>query len=157
MPCSPVVQLVGITKTYGNGPVLKEINLDLYPGQVLGVIGANGSGKTTAMRILSGGLRADSGEIRINQRPVNFESPADAIAQGIRMLPQFLELYPSLSIVENIFIGQEIVRRWHFPRLMAWRAMRTTASSLAASEAVRSRAKARIRRGKRAYAVRECL
>lgn len=130
MPARLVAQLVGVSKTYSNGPVLNDINLDLFEGQILGLTGANGSGKTTAMKILAGELRPDTGAVRIGGGAVQLASSADAIASGIRMLPQFLELYDSLSIVENIFIGQEITRRWQYPKIMAWGRMRIAAAML---------------------------
>jgi ABC-type sugar transport system ATPase subunit len=109
---------------------LDEVSVDLFPGEILGLVGANGSGKTTLASILSGKMTPDSGEIWVQGNPVSFGSPADAVASGVRILPQHLELYPSMSILENIFIGQEMTRSFPLLRLMAWARMREVAKTL---------------------------
>src|ERR1017187_616678 len=82
------------------------------------------------MSILCGNILPDSGEIWMEGRSVSFESTADAVAQGVRMLPQHLELYPTMSILENIFVGQEITRSFPFPGMMAWAKMKDAAKAL---------------------------
>ena len=124
------IGLTNISKTFGGLVAVDDLNLDLFPGQIIGLVGANGSGKTTLMNILCGNLHPDTGGIWILENPVKFNSTSDAISHGIRMLPQNLEIYESLSVLENIFIGQEITRNIWFPRLVAWKKMEKTAEKL---------------------------
>lgn len=116
---SPTIRLKNISKTFDDLVALDRVTLNLFPGELLGVIGPNGSGKTTLMNILCGYLMPDSGEIWVRDRRITFRSANDSISRGIRMLPQSLEIYPSLSVLENIFIGQELTRKIRLPRLMA--------------------------------------
>lgn len=126
----PFARLVDVTKSYANTLALDRVSLDIFPGEVLGVVGANGSGKSTLMSILCGNHIPESGGVWVDSRPVVFNSTADAILHGIRILPQHLELYPSLNILENIFLGQEMTRGFGFARLMAWRKMSSAAKGL---------------------------
>ncbi len=130
MTREPIARLTNITKTYGDTVALDDVSVDLFPGEILGLVGANGSGKTTLASILSGNMLPDSGEIWVQGSPVSFGSTADAVACGVRILPQQLELYPSMSILENIFIGQEMTRSFPFLRMMAWAKMREAAKTL---------------------------
>src|ERR1035438_10915946 len=99
----PIARLVNIRKSYGDTLALDGANLDLYPGEILGLVGPNGSGKTTLTSILSGNLEPDSGEVWVGGCRVSFESPADAIKCGIRNLPQAPEIYRS----EERRVGKE--------------------------------------------------
>ncbi len=117
---------------YGDTLALDNVSVDLFPGEILGLVGANGSGKTSLASILSGKMHPDSGEIWVEGSHVSFGSTADAVARGIRILPQHLELYPSMSILENVFIGQEIIRTFPLVRLMAWAKMREATKTLLA-------------------------
>lgn len=126
----PNARLVNVVKSYGETLALDHVNLDLHSGEVLGLIGPNGSGKTTLTNILCGSLKPDSGEIWVDGRQVCFESPADAIRVGIRSLPQHLEIYPAMSVLENIFIGQEISRGCPFFHMMDWAKMEHISRSL---------------------------
>ena len=76
------------------------------------LLGENGAGKSTLMKILSGAYRKDAGEIRINGQPVDIRSPRDALALGIRVIYQELNLVPQLSVAENIFLGAAADARW---------------------------------------------
>jgi ABC-type sugar transport system ATPase subunit len=126
----PIARLVNIRKSYGDTLALDGANVDLYPGEILGLVGPNGSGKTTLTSILSGNLEPDSGEVWVGGCRVSFESPADAIACGIRNLPQAPEIYPSLSVLENIFAGQEISRGLLVFRTMDWAKMERASKAL---------------------------
>ena len=80
----------------------------MLPAEILGVIGDNGAGKSTLIRALAGAVVPDQGEIRFQGRPVRFTSPVDARDAGIETVHQTLALSPSLSIVDNLFMGREL-------------------------------------------------
>lgn len=102
---SPVVSMDMITKTFPGVKALDEVKLDLYPGQVTALVGENGAGKSTTVKILTGIYRTDGGTIRIDANPVTFTSPNDAAAVGITAIHQETVLFDELSVAENIFIG----------------------------------------------------
>jgi len=122
--------MIDIRKAYGDTLALDHVNLEIFAGQILGIVGPNGSGKSTLIGILNGTLTPDAGSIIIDQKEVSFASPADALACRIRSLPQSLELYPSLSVLENIFVGQELAFGKSFVRTMNWTKMAAAASTL---------------------------
>ena len=107
----PLVQARGLVKRYGRVTALDHADFDLYPGEILAVIGDNGAGKSSLIRALSGALVPDAGEIRLEGRPVAFRSPLDAQAAGIETVYQTLALSPSLSIADNMFLGRELRRQ----------------------------------------------
>ncbi len=100
-----------ILKTYGGIQALRGVTLDLHYGETLGLVGENGAGKSTLMKILSGIEMPDagSGEILFEDRPIRINSPHQAQAFGIAMIPQELLLVPQMTVVENIFLGREKV------------------------------------------------
>lgn len=104
----PVLKARGINKRYGHVVALDNADFDLYPGEVLAVIGDNGAGKSTLIKALSGAIQVDSGEIRLNGEPINFDSPLAARRAGIETVYQTLALSPALSITDNMFMGREI-------------------------------------------------
>jgi general nucleoside transport system ATP-binding protein len=99
------VQMVGITKQFGPLIANNKVDFELRKGEVHALLGENGAGKTTLMRILYGLYKADSGEVRVNGKPVQINSPKDAIANGIGMVSQHFTLVPPLSVAENIVLG----------------------------------------------------
>ncbi len=99
------VQMIGITKRFGNLVANDNINFDLGPGEIHALLGENGAGKTTLMRILYGLYRADEGEILVNNEPVNILSPKDAIKVGIGMVTQHFTLVPPMTVAENVVLG----------------------------------------------------
>ncbi len=99
------VQMKNITKRFGNLVANGSINFDLKQGEIQALLGENGAGKTTLMRILYGLYRADSGEIFINGKPVQINSPRDAINNGVGMVTQHFTLVPPLTVAENIVLG----------------------------------------------------
>ncbi len=105
-----VLQLKGITKRFGGVAANDKVDLSVEEGQVHCIIGENGAGKSTAMNILYGLLRPDAGEILLRGSKVEFHSPKDAIRRGIGMVHQEFMLVPSLTALENIFLGFEITR-----------------------------------------------
>ncbi|MCW5708198.1 sugar ABC transporter ATP-binding protein [Shinella sp.] len=100
-----LVEMTGIGKSFGRVAVLSDVSLRVDEGKVVALLGANGAGKSTLMKILSGNYTRDAGEIRIDGRPADFRAPADAIAGGIRLLPQELSIFPDLTVAENIMLG----------------------------------------------------
>ena len=104
----PVLFARGLVKRYGRVTALDGADFDLMPGEILAVIGDNGAGKSTLIKALSGALRPDEGEIRLDGKPVNFGSPIEARHAGIETVYQNLALSPALSIADNMFLGREI-------------------------------------------------
>ena len=102
---SPVVAMDMITKTFPGVKALDEVKLELYPGQVTALVGENGAGKSTTVKILTGIYSPDGGTIRIDDKPVVFASPNDAAAAGITAIHQETVLFDELSVAENIYIG----------------------------------------------------
>jgi fructose transport system ATP-binding protein len=104
---TPVLQAKGITKRYGRVTAIEDSDLELYPGEILAVIGDNGAGKSSLIKALSGALIPDSGEIRLDGEPVVFRTPMDARAAGIETVYQTLAVAPGLDIADNLFLGRE--------------------------------------------------
>src|SRR5262245_4860076 len=102
---APALEMRGIRKAFPGVVALDGVDLTLYPGEVHVLLGENGAGKSTLMKILSGAYRKDSGDILIGGRDANIQSPRDALARGIRIIYQELNLVPHLSVAENIFLG----------------------------------------------------
>ncbi|WP_417258466.1 sugar ABC transporter ATP-binding protein [Celeribacter sp.] len=102
---SPVVSMDAITKTFPGVKALDQVNLDLYAGQVTALVGENGAGKSTTVKILTGIYKTDGGTIRIDGGPVFFGSPKDAAYAGITAIHQETVLFDELSVAENIYIG----------------------------------------------------
>jgi ribose transport system ATP-binding protein len=106
----PVLEMRGIRKAFPGVVALDGVDLTLEAGAVHMLLGENGAGKSTLMKILSGAYTKDAGDIRINGRAVEIRSPRDALALGIRVIYQELNLVPHLSVAENIFLGAAPVR-----------------------------------------------
>ena len=107
---APVLVARGLTKRYGKVTAMEGCDFDLMPGEILAVIGDNGAGKSTMIKALSGALRPDSGEIRLNGKTVTFNSPIQARAYGIETVYQTLAMLPALSIADNLFMGRELLK-----------------------------------------------
>lgn len=125
-----LVELTNLSKKFGDIVAIDRVDLELFSGEIVGLVGANGSGKSTLVNILFGNIIPDTGRISVLGTQSKFKSTNDAISLGIRMLPQNVELYKSLNVLENIFIGQELTVHFGFLRLMAWKKMEKTARSL---------------------------
>ena len=104
----PILSARGLTKRYGRVTALDQCDFDLYPGEVLAVIGDNGAGKSTLIKALCGAVVPDEGEIRLEGQPVQFTNPMQARNAGIETVYQNLALSPALSIADNMFMGREI-------------------------------------------------
>jgi fructose transport system ATP-binding protein len=107
---TPVLEARGLVKRYGQVTALDGADFELYPNEILAVIGDNGAGKSTMIKILSGAVIPDEGEILLDGKPVHFRGPLDARRHGIETVYQDLALAPALTIAENIFLGREIRR-----------------------------------------------
>ncbi|MGD2200852.1 MAG: ATP-binding cassette domain-containing protein, partial [Candidatus Bathyarchaeota archaeon] len=107
----PAVELIDITKKFPGVIANDKIHFSAEKGEIHGLLGENGAGKTVLMSILYGLYTPDEGTIRIDGEPVEMESPATAISHGIGMVHQHFMLVPSLTVAENIILGREPGRR----------------------------------------------
>jgi ABC-type sugar transport system ATPase subunit len=107
----PFVTARNVSKRFGALTALSGVDLDIYAGEVLALLGDNGAGKSTFIKVLAGAHGASDGEIRIEGEPVSFASPQDAAERGIATIYQELALSENLSIAENVFLGRELVTR----------------------------------------------
>jgi len=104
-----VLEVKGVTKSFGPLSVLRGIDLVLHSGEVLGLVGDNGAGKSTLVKILSGYSPQDSGRLFVKGQEVHFKSVEDASAHGIETVYQDLALIPQLPVFENLFLNHEIL------------------------------------------------
>ncbi len=104
----PILTARNVVKRYGRVTALDRTDFDLYPGEVLAVIGDNGCGKSSLIKALSGAVQIDEGEIRLEGKPIHFTSPMQAREAGIETVYQTLALSSALSITDNLFMGREI-------------------------------------------------
>ena len=109
---APILSLKGISKSFGPIDVLHNINLDLRAGEALCLLGDNGAGKSTVIRLLSGVHTPTSGTIELDGRPVTFASPREASDLGIATVHQFGGTFPLMSIGRSFFVGVEPVKGW---------------------------------------------
>jgi fructose transport system ATP-binding protein len=108
---APILEAQGLVKSYGQVVALDGADIELYPGEILAIIGDNGAGKSTLIKALSGAIHPDDGEISLDGEPVHFRSPRDARRAGIETVYQDLAVAPALDIASNIFLGREVRRR----------------------------------------------
>ncbi len=107
----PIVQAKDLNKSFGRVVGLADCNFELYPGEVLAVVGDNGAGKSTLIKCLSGALTPDSGEMFIDGEEVTFKSTNDSRAKGVETVYQTLAVAPVLDISENLYLGREIRKK----------------------------------------------
>lgn len=103
----PILRATGLVKTYGRVVGLDGVDLELYPGEVLAVIGDNGAGKSTLIKCLTGAEVPDRGEIWLDGQRMNFRRPQDAREHGIETVYQTLAVSPALDVASNLFLGRE--------------------------------------------------
>ena len=108
------ITLRGITKRFGAVTANEDVNLTIRAGEVLGLLGENGAGKSTLMNVLCGLYSPTAGEILIDDKPVVFDGPGDAIRAGIGMVHQHFMLIPVFTVAENVVLGVEPVGRADF-------------------------------------------
>lgn len=107
----PVVfKATGLTKRYGQVTAIDGVDFELRAGEILAVIGDNGAGKTSLIKVLSGAIIPDEGTMELDGQKVVFKSPIDARRQGIETVYQELAVAPAMTIAENLFLGREILR-----------------------------------------------
>ncbi len=106
----PILHCRNLVKRYGKVTALDHCDFDLYPGEILAVIGDNGAGKSTLIKAISGAVSPDEGEVFLDGQPVRFPSPIAAREAGIETVYQTLAMSPALSIADNMFMGRELRR-----------------------------------------------
>ena len=104
----PILKGKNLVKRYGKVTALDHCDFELYPGEILAVIGDNGAGKSTLIKAVSGAVVPDEGEVWLEGKQVNFQTPIDARMAGIETVYQTLAMSPALSIADNMFMGREI-------------------------------------------------
>lgn len=130
-PSAPLLQMRNIAMHFGAVEALKDVDLELREGEVLGLMGDNGAGKSTIVKIIAGNLSPTSGELLVDGQVKAFSNPSDARSNGIEVVYQDLALCNNLTAAENVFLGREIVRRLGaLPVAVDFRAMRKRAAEL---------------------------
>ena len=104
----PILNAKGLTKRYGKVTALNNCDFELYPGEILAVIGDNGAGKSTLIKAISGAVQPDEGQIFLDGQEIAFKTPIEARAAGIETVYQTLAMSPALSIADNMFMGREL-------------------------------------------------
>ena len=108
----PLVEMRDIRVAFGGVHAVDGVSVDLFPGEVVALVGGNGAGKTTLIKTLSGAHKADSGEIIVNGVPATINNPRDAQLLGIETIYQTLALADNIDAPSNIFLGREVRTRW---------------------------------------------
>jgi ribose transport system ATP-binding protein len=103
----PLLELSGVSKSFGGIAALKDVTFALQAGEIHGLVGENGAGKSTMMKIIAGIYHDHEGEMRVAGKPVRFRSARDALAAGIGMVHQELSAVPDLTVAENVFLGHQ--------------------------------------------------
>ena len=107
---TPLLSLRGIGKAYGPVVAVRDVDLDIFKGEVVALCGDNGAGKSSLIKVISGAEEATSGTISLRGKPVTFASPHDALENGVATIYQDLALAPRLSIAQNVFMGSELTK-----------------------------------------------
>jgi rhamnose transport system ATP-binding protein len=122
-----LLEALGIEKSYGGVRALKNVSLTLYESEVHALVGENGAGKSSLIKVLSGAVQADAGEIRLRGERLHGITPAKARALGISVIYQQPALFPDLSVTENIALAAETAKPWH---RVDWKKRRAHAAEL---------------------------
>ena len=118
-----LLELRNVAKHFGAIEALKGVDLNLEPGEVLGLMGDNGAGKSTLVKIIAGNFPPSEGEIRLGGKACQFHKPVDARAEGIEVVYQDLALCDNLTAAANVFLGREIKRKLGPIRVLDYRTM----------------------------------
>jgi fructose transport system ATP-binding protein len=113
-----IFKATGIVKRYGGVTALDGVNFELRAGEILAVIGDNGAGKTSLIKVLSGAIVPDEGSLELDGKVVRFRSPIDARKHGIETVYQELAVAPAMTIAENLFLGREIIKPGFLSKLL---------------------------------------
>jgi len=108
-PKVPVLELHGLSRSFGPVQAVKSVSLSIFPGEVIGLVGDNGAGKSTLTKMMAGTIQPDAGEIVVDGHKQTFTTAQDARRAGVETVFQTLALVPGLDIVENIFLGRELM------------------------------------------------
>ncbi|MGL4421896.1 MAG: ATP-binding cassette domain-containing protein, partial [Gemmataceae bacterium] len=128
---APRLTATGIDKAFPGVRALSQVSLVVHPGEVVAIVGENGAGKSTLMKILAGVYQPDAGELTLNGKAVQFAGPREAMAAGISLIHQELNLAENLTVQDNLFLGREPT--WGGPlRFIDRRACRTLGVELLA-------------------------
>lgn len=125
-----IVEMKGICKAFNGVPALKGVDLSIYKGEIVALVGENGAGKSTLMRVLTGIYPLDGGQIIYDGKQVSFRNAKEANAAGIQMIHQELNLFPNLSVMENIFLDNSSTLRHG---LVDWKQAKERATQLVRS------------------------
>ncbi|MCZ4272287.1 ATP-binding cassette domain-containing protein [Maritalea porphyrae] len=106
---TPLVEMKDIQVSFGGIKAVDHVSIDVYPGEVVGLLGHNGAGKSTIIKVLSGAYKKDGGEILINGKPVTINNPRDARQHKIETIYQTLALADNLDAASNLFLGRELL------------------------------------------------
>ena len=106
---TPLVEMRDVSVAFGGVKAVDHVSIDLYPGEVVGLLGHNGAGKSTLIKCLSGANKMDTGEILINGEKVEIHNPRDARRYNIETIYQTLALADNLDAASNLFLGRELV------------------------------------------------
>jgi simple sugar transport system ATP-binding protein len=142
----PVLSLRKISKSFGAIKALTDVNLELEPGEVLGLMGDNGAGKSTMVKIIAGNFPPTSGEIVLQDKPMHFHRPVEARKAGIEVVYQDLALCDNLTAASNIFLGREVAKRIWPLKFLVTRDMDARAGDLFAELKSETRPRDLVRR-----------
>jgi D-xylose transport system ATP-binding protein len=109
---TPLVEMDDISIAFGGIRAVDHATVDLYPGEVVGLLGHNGAGKSTLIKVLSGAYKRDSGTIRVDGKDAEINNPRDAKALGIETIYQTLALADNVDAAANLYLGRELRTRW---------------------------------------------
>jgi D-xylose transport system ATP-binding protein len=109
---APLVEMRNISVSFGGIKAVDNVTVDLYPGEVVGLLGHNGAGKSTLIKVLSGAYKRDGGTILINGEEVDINNPRDAKGYGIETIYQALALADNVDAASNLFLGRELMTKW---------------------------------------------
>lgn len=138
----PFLTATHVRKAFGGAQALRGVAIDLRPGEVHGLVGANGAGKSTMIKVLAGLVLPDGGEIRVDGKPVAIDSPHRAAELGMSFIHQDLALVPSMTVLQNIMLGVEKKKRLG---LVDWKAIARDVAPLAGRVGLRASLDAKVR------------